>query len=359
MLENHYTTQMSNDKEKLKNRLENIQREPKKKHKAVGILVFLVLAAALTVGTLCLAAATNQDTAPAVTMMTDEELTAFLDQPWGAVMASLDYANEEILVFHYNEALCVLDLGNLSFRFIFDLSGLNLTTAAQGDVFLQVDVAQNGSKAYLSVGGMTYLAAAYDTYVVDLTTGQVEKGESPEGTDLFRSYQDTSTAIPDVTGWYDWRCITVGDKTYYLRTLGPLVQDLQLVTRYADGRPDKVWYLFGEPDILLDDTSGDLYTATEAYLAQEFHRVFDPYYDIQSLTITDWVQDGEEATFLYTMVYPKDAPQGDTEQMTFSMKVIRDQNKLTFYRDVGGIGGAEYDGPKWAPTDIQSFVLLP
>ena len=59
------------------------------------------------------------------------------------------------------------------------------------------------------------------------------------------------------------------------------------------------------------------------------------------------------------MVYPKDAPQGDTEQMTFSMKVIRDQNKLTFYRDVDGIGGAEYDGPKWAPTDIQSFVLLP
>jgi len=56
MLENLYTTKMSNDKEKLKTRLENIQREPKKKYTALGLLVTLVLAAALTVGTLCLAA---------------------------------------------------------------------------------------------------------------------------------------------------------------------------------------------------------------------------------------------------------------------------------------------------------------
>lgn len=504
MLENLYTTKMSNDKEKLKTRLENIQREPKKKYATLGLLITLVLAAALTLGTLCLAANEGEDVT-----MTNEEFAIFLDQPWGAVMATLDYANDEILVFHYNEALCVVDLANqCTFRHILDLSSLNLTTWAQGDVFLQVDVAQDGSQAYLSAGGATDLAAEYDSYVVDLTTGQAKEGKIPKDADLFRSYGDTATVIPDVTGWYSWRCITVGDQTHYLSNGGPMVSHLQLVTRGADGRPDKVWYLFGEDLTIPDQTPSDLYTKVETYMAEEYHRVYDPHYDIQKLTISDWKENGNEATFSYTMTYlrynrdpskvayiqsAKDDPelyeslcqdylalqQGNdyykavwngasidlyydtadkgpaqwtpvevqdfvmgsqsedtapsepsqqqtthfsaldfqagnylsgafarvlspyyditeqamtewtpigedeatflytityrkypsaedtqnatppTEQLTYSMKVARDENKLTFYRDIGGIGGGDYTGPEWVPTDVQSLVSLP
>ncbi len=516
MLENLYTTKMSNDKEKLKTRLENIQRQPKKKHTALGLLVTLVLAAALTVGTLCLAANEAEDVT-----MTDQEFAAFLDQPWGAVMASLDYADEEILVFHYNEALCVVDLANQStFRHILDLRDLNLTTAAQGDVFLQVDMAQDGSEAYLSVGGMTDLAAEYDTYVVDLSTGQVKKGKIPQEADLFRGYQQTTEAVPDAAGWYSVFAVTVGDQTYYLSNGGPMVRHLQLVTRWDDGRPDKVWYLFGEDLTIPDQPPSDLYTKVETYMAEEYHRVYDPYYDIQELTLSNWQQNGNEATFFYTMTYlhynrdpskvayiqsVKDDPElyesrckdylalqtsnyafkiiweGDspvlyyevdveggvdyhgpitidsfvmgsqsentapsepshaedtvlsepsqqqtthfsaldfqagnylsgaftrvlspyfditeqamtewtpigedeatflytityrkypsaedpqnttpaTEQLTYAMKVARDENRLTFYRDIGGIGGGEYTGPEWVPTDVQSLVSLP
>ena len=44
MLENLYTTQMSNDKKKLKTRLENIQRTPKRKHPAAigGSVSFVI-----------------------------------------------------------------------------------------------------------------------------------------------------------------------------------------------------------------------------------------------------------------------------------------------------------------------------
>ncbi len=415
MLENLYTTKMSNDKEKLKTRLENIQREPKKKHTALGLLVTLVLAAALTVGTLCLAS--NENKAGDVTM-TDEEFAVFLEQPWGAVMASLDYADEEILVFHYNQALCVVDLANqCTFRHILDLSDLNLTTADQGDVFLQVDVARDGSQAYLSVGGVTDLAAEYDSYVADLTTGQVKKGKIPEDADLFRGQKDTFAVIPDVAGWSSL-CITVGDRTYYLNNGGPMVSQLQLVTHYANGRPDSVWSLFGEPsnpptepvteDIdseanepIADSTpvssstsgsnsSGDSQgdaTLSDPPLQQtghfselsfqvgntltdDFGRALSPYYDIMEMSVTDWEMAGkDEATFHYVVTYRPDSPPeyagnglpptGTFGHLSYSMKVTRDENGLTFYRDMGGIGGGEYTGPEWVPTDVQSLVSLP
>ena len=399
MLENLYTTKMSNDKEKLKTRLENIQRPPKKKHTVVGLLVTLALAAALTVGTICLAAA-NQDAAPDVTM-TDEEYTAFLEQPWGAVMATLDYADEESLVFHYNEALCVVDLTNqVSFRCIFDLSGLNLTTATQGDVFLQVDVARDGSEAYLSVGGMTDQAAEYDTYVVDLTSGQVTKEEIPEGADLFRGQKDTFAVIPDVAGWAS-QCITVGDRTYYLNNGGPMVSQLQLVTHYADSRPDSVWYLFGAPPVqpqepVAEESSGeagesreplaptvdntpsyigsnssvgdtgdatpsdpptqqtthfnDLLFKTANYVTGEFSRAYSSDFRILEESVSDWEYTGEnEGTFLYTVTYSEE--EQERLQMTFPMKVSQEEDgQLTLYQDTG---------TGWTPTDVESIVTLP
>ena len=408
MLENLYTTQMSNDKKKLKNRLENIQRAPKRKHTAAGLLVFLVLAVVLTVGTLCLAA-TNQEAAPDVTM-TDEEFSAYLGQPWGAVMANLDYANEDLLVFHYQEALFVVDLTTQpSFRYIFDLRELNITTAAQGDVFLQVDVAQDGTMAYLSTGGMTDLAAEYDTYAVDLTTGQVEKGKIPKGAGLFRGQKDTFTVIPDVAGWSS-QCITVDDRTYYLNCGGSMVRDLQLVTHYTDGSPDQVWYLFGEPyvqpieevteDIESSDPIADsvpvdtgssnsnsnsggtpdtptvsdpplqqtghfntLAFKTGNYLNGEFSRAHSSDFEILEQSLGDWEYSSEnEGTFLYTVTYTAQDAEDQQEplQMTIPMKVTRDEDgQLTLYRDKSEFGGQESTGPEWTPADVESMMTLP
>ena len=83
--------------------------------------------------------------------------------------------------------------------------------------------------------------------------------------------------------------------------------------------------------------------------------------------MSEWTPVGEnEATFLYTITYRKypsaEDTQGTTpptEQLTYAMKVARDENRLTFYRDIGGIGGGEYTGPEWVPTDVQSLVSLP
>ncbi|MBR2489979.1 MAG: hypothetical protein IKB65_00650 [Ruminiclostridium sp.] len=96
----------------------------------------------------------------------------------------------------------------------------------------------------------------------------------------------------------------------------------------------------------LDFQAGD-------YLSGAFSRVLSPYYDITEQAMTEWTPAGEdEATFLYVITHA-------TGQLSYPMKVIRDENGLTFYRDIGGIGGGEYTGPEWVPTDVQSLVMLP
>ena len=371
MLENLYTTQMSNDKEQLKTRLENIQRQPKKKHKAAGLLVFLALAAALTVGTICLASTTAEDVT-----MTDEEFAAYLDRPWGAVMATLDYADRETLVFHYDTGLFRLDLADWDVEKIFDLSDLNITTWAQGDVFLQVDVTLDGSKAYLSTGGDVNMAAEFDTYVVDLTTGQVKKGEIPEDAVLFRNYSDTSTVVPEVTGWYDWRCV-VDSQTYYLSSGGPMVRDLQLVIHHADGTPDEIWHLFGEAPNGQTSHFADLSFQTANYMDKEFHRVYDPHYDIQELTLSNWQQEGNTGTFFYTMTYlryNRDPDKADyirsvkdtdpelyqrlyddylaLQQSNYAFKIVWEGDTPQLYSEVDVDGGVDYYGP----ITLDSFV---
>lgn len=43
--------------------------------------------------------------------------------------------------------------------------------------------------------------------------------------------------------------------------------------------------------------------AAENYLRDEFTRVYSPYYDITSLTISDWKEEGSSAEFIYSMNY--------------------------------------------------------
>ena len=54
--------------------------------------------------------------------------------------------------------------------------------------------------------------------------------------------------------------------------------------------------------------------AAENYLRDEFTRVYSPYYDITSLTVSDWKEEGSSAEFIYSMnyiYYNRDPDQAD------------------------------------------------
>ena len=120
-----------------------------------------------------------------------------------------------------------------------------------------------------------------------------------------------------------------------------------------------------------------LYEKTEDWLEQEFHRVYDPYYDIQELVISNWQESGKEATFYYTMTWlnynrdPDTVPyiqeaktksQSSYETLyqdylalktgNYSFKIVWEGDTPTLYTDVSVKGE-----PEWERTEVQNFVL--
>lgn len=116
---------------------------------------------------------------------------------------------------------------------------------------------------------------------------------------------------------------------------------------------------------------------TAAWMEQEFHRVYDPWYDIQSLTISDWQESGNEATFHYKKEYlyynrdPDTVPyileakarsQSSYERLyqdylalkesNYSFKIVWNGDKPTLYSDVSVKGV-----PEWQPVKIDDYIL--
>lgn len=122
----------------------------------------------------------------------------------------------------------------------------------------------------------------------------------------------------------------------------------------------------------------ELQIKTAAWLEQEFHRVYDPYYDIQELIISDWEQKiGTEATFHYKMTWLNYNRDPDTvdyvveakkqgqaayeklyndylalKEGTYRFKIVWEGDTPTLYTDV-----SVKEGPEWELTEVQNFVL--
>ena len=119
-----------------------------------------------------------------------------------------------------------------------------------------------------------------------------------------------------------------------------------------------------------------LYFRTKNFLEQEYHRVFDPYYDIKSLTISNWEQNGNEATFHYKMThtyynkdpdtvdYIKKAKEENTEryeklyndylaekEANAEYKVILNGDNIELYSNVSP------KGIEWQPVKIDDYIL--
>lgn len=119
-----------------------------------------------------------------------------------------------------------------------------------------------------------------------------------------------------------------------------------------------------------------LYNKVTEYLEDEFHRVYDPYYDIKSLTVSNWNEQGNEATFYYTMVhsfynrdpdtvdYIKKAKENNSpgyqrlyddyladKKANYEFKAILTENGIALYSNVS---------PKdvnWQPVKIDDYIL--
>ncbi len=476
MLENLYTTKMSMDKEKLQNRFAKIRSKNGKLSKLMSALILAVILLIIAAATVVIALNATDDRY----IMTDEEFEAFAYKPIGSIMAELDYADEEKIVFHYLEGFFVIDQQTNEVIHKINLSKLNVAPHTQGEVFLNVSVDSDGKFAYLSGQGKADLVKKFDEYIIDLESGEVKKGKMPEGTKLV-TYAMAIYPEGAIQGWYDPKTFITEDKSYLLTASEYNAGAIQLVIihnkldmkgyRYvfgdrftnvrgkkldlikstltedeellrnsglewtADGKKVSEIYnklaetmnlpyidadLNGEFDVyiyevwnnsknegnqklfIIDNTDitmwfhinltyeafydiseilsahtpvSDLYNRARMFMEREYHRVYDPYYDIQTLTISDWNESGNEATFWYKMTYLNYNRDPDKAEYIQEAKKRGQKEYETLYRDYLALKegnnqfkivsngdelklyyNASPKGTEWQPVKIDDFI---
>ncbi len=124
------------------------------------------------------------------------------------------------------------------------------------------------------------------------------------------------------------------------------------------------------------NNSHNLYDKASEFLEKEFHRVYDPYYDIQGLTISNWEENENEATFFYKMTFiyynrdpdtveyiqkAKKRSQKEYEvlyndyleqkEANYEFKIIDNGENLELYSNVSP------KGVEWEPTTIDEYIM--
>lgn len=141
---------------------------------------------------------------------------------------------------------------------------------------------------------------------------------------------------------------------------------------------DSITWLGAEFSNTGTDTAmqSDLFRKTEAYLSEEFHRVYDPYYEILDLAIFDWTENGSEATFRYRKTYQHWNRDPDTvdfilaakeedplryemmyrdylapKESNFFFKIVMEGDQIRLYSNVSPTG------VEWEPREISDYIL--
>ena len=230
-----------------------------------------------------------------------KDIRGYCNNIVGAIMADLDYADSEKVVFHYLNGFFVYNQSTDKLDVCIDLSKMKIAPHQQGSNGLTVKVDKDGRYAYLSSYGPKDEIKGLKDYVINLSDGSVRQGNMPKNTELFDKFSQTYDAVTDAKGWFSDLCVRDNSEVYYLTDEETEIGALKLVTLNGEKYVFSEYYSNKDGDKAANTTP--LYMRTEEELASEFKRVYTPYYDIQNLEISNWQENGNEAKFFYKMTY--------------------------------------------------------
>lgn len=208
---------------RIKGRVKNILKYKKPKI-YVSVISVILCAAAI------IACASNPNKKSEISYdnlkMSDEAFFAFCESNIGAIMAGIDYADSEKIVFHYGNAILVYNHKTAAMEKCFDLNNLDCAYFQQGDYGVYMIVSADGKEALLVNYG------AYDkdfkNYIINLENGSAEKTNKTELSNPFSNFLETSTTVPDSNGWTSVRCASENDNIWYLTCNQASVGDMKL-----------------------------------------------------------------------------------------------------------------------------------
>ncbi len=225
MFEKLFTIKMSGYKKKLQSRFHKFGFKNSNISKVILSLIIVIIA--LTAVYAVIIATGNRDNTDYI--MTKEDLTKFVNQPVGAIMADIDYADEEKVIFHYPGGIFVYGLESREIEKSFDLTKFNCAPIGQGSFNLRIFMSSDGSEIRLVNLG-TEEISMFDNYAIDTKSWKVKKVK----------HFDNDIMPVGLASWPAsfGRCssntVSVGNKTYYLNLNGTLLSSLRLVIAYSD-----------------------------------------------------------------------------------------------------------------------------
>lgn len=342
MLHDLYTTKMSTGRKALQRRFSAIQQKPSAR--AAGPLLFSLLLLLMVGASACMAEETAEPTNPTSTAVLLEDATleqcCFLtleEGENGQVKQAMSPVEDEAL--HRGDLVLVLETTGETARVLVPTGDtptgfcgtLPASVLSQEEADLQ--------KANLAVASGVMASRSIQGPEAEVLLGLVRILDRQDGWCQVQPFAGGDTR----TFWVPETALTFSLYPYLLDPYGSHEQD-------AIGT--------------------ELYEQTVAYLEEEFHRVYDPYYDIQGITLSQWTQEGDEASFLCTMTYlnyerdpeavawlqekkADDASGYDVlvqdylslHESNYSFKVVQTEDGLALYDDVSVSGGAQWRGP--------------
>ncbi len=474
------TTSLQNGEKEVERRIKHMAYFKKPKI----IWSVIIAAAAVIITVLCL---TNQSEECS---MSREKYDEYINRDIGAIMAEIDYADEERVVFHYLDGMFVYDMEKEKLEHSLDISKLNHAGHHQGSNGIQVSVSENGKRALIANYGPEDEIKDFNNYIINLSNGKALQTKKEELENPFkRSMMPYNSG--EIKGWTSIHQVDYEDKIYYLVIAdGHKVYDIKIVVQDKEGNVlesffpfsgeryfydkkgfsfvsptndiieaksyeyanvsdnelllvERIWFKpdelegkentlsegaeltqvygyttpvvlmkkdydgknissyfirypdeggtmivmsfktgrFSEEEIKLMLSSLDfkispLYEKTKSYLENEFYRVYSPYYDIVDLQISNWHQEGNEATFFYKMVHKTYNRDPDTVGYIQEAKVRGEEEYKRLYEDYLDFKEANYEfkvvlesdtlelfsnvspkGIEWKATKIEDYIL--
>lgn len=320
-----------------------------KKPKVIGSIV--IAAVALLISVFCL---TNSYADP---KMTDDKYREYIARPIGSIMAEIDYADEEKVVFHYTDGFFVYDLQSGTFRERIDLTKLNCALHQQGSAGIYITVSADGKEALIAnygydANGSESEIKGLNNYLINLETGRAKTTTLQELADPFTGLIETYTEVPGASGWFSNNSVLTGDRIYYLAIKErPYISDMKLIIANTDGEinrtafpfsPDKTAYkgtnfsfVAPHPDVTVSDypevmTEDDRIGVAENVHIQNIESISAVNNHAESTNVT-------EVTGYRNRIYRIDETQtppaasGNTEKQDLSMFFIEYPDKPDCY----------------------------
>ena len=203
-----------------------------KKPRVVWTIVIALAAMIITV--LCLTNSSSDYS------MSKERYVEYTDNVVGAIMADIDYADSDKIVFHYLDGLFVYDLKTEKIKRTFDLQKFNCAPHQQGSNGLNVTVSKDGRQALLVNYGPEDEIRGFKNYIIHLDSGKMAETTKKELENPFKNLSDTFTTLPNAIGWYSVFCAKAENHIFYLTADGsPDIKSIKLIMTDLSGNIQK------------------------------------------------------------------------------------------------------------------------